>query len=201
MPRRFWADTRIRTLPYDRGMLYFATVDDAVRKASGGRRSLDDLMLEMLRLQRAGHQLSAPVWEEQLRRELGEKAVADFRAFLDGAMPLPASDAFGPCFRKTTKPMRRYELGFDSAVLAEPRRIVRGLQAGSAAARAGLRDGDEIVRPVPQDAIQGNQTALLNLEIKRDGQVLTISYLPRGETVDAIQWERDPGFKGGGCAL
>ena len=201
VPKRFWADTRIRTLPYDRGMLYFATVDDAVRKASGGRRSLDDLMLEMLRLQRSGQKLSTAVWEQQLRRELGEAAVADFRAFLDGAMPLPASDAFGPCFRKTTKPMRRYELGFDSAVLAEPRRIVRGLQAGSAAAQAGLRDGDEIVIPVPQDAIQGNQTAVLNLQIKRDGQSRTISYLPRGETVDTFQWERDPGFKGNGCVL
>ncbi|MEH3158515.1 MAG: hypothetical protein PGN08_05980 [Sphingomonas taxi] len=35
VPKRFWADTRIRTLPYDRGMLYFADLDDRLRKASG----------------------------------------------------------------------------------------------------------------------------------------------------------------------
>ncbi|HVN42345.1 MAG TPA: hypothetical protein VMT50_06135, partial [Steroidobacteraceae bacterium] len=45
IPARFWKDTRIRTLPYDRGFLYLVTVDEAVRRASKGRRSLDDLML------------------------------------------------------------------------------------------------------------------------------------------------------------
>ncbi len=194
IPARFWADTRIRTLPYDRGSLYFVTVDDQLRKASRGRRSLDDLMLEMLERQRSGTILSNADWEDLLRRELGESAVADFRAMLAGRKPLPASDAFGPCFRRTSRPLRRYQLGFEPAVLTEPRRVVRGLIAGSTAEQAGLRNGDEITRPVPQDGIQGNQTQLLRLELRRDGQPLTISYLPRGETVPAWQWERVPGI-------
>jgi hypothetical protein len=192
VPKRFWADTRIRTLPYDRGMLYFATVDDAVRKASGGKRSLDDLMLAMLALEKSGKTTSNADWETLLRRDLGERAIDDFRAFLAGRQPLPASDAFGPCFERTTRQLRRYELGFDTAVLAEPKRIVRGLVAGSAAARAGVRDGDEIVVPVPQDGIQGNQTELIELRLRRDGQERTLRYLPRGETVAAYQWQRRP---------
>jgi hypothetical protein len=98
VPARFWADTRIRTLPYDRGMLYFATVDHALRKKSGGRESLDTLVLALLARQKAGAALANADWEEQLVQHLGPQAVADFRAFLDGAVPLPASDAFGPCF-------------------------------------------------------------------------------------------------------
>jgi hypothetical protein len=201
VPKRFWADTRIRTLPYDRGMLYFATIDDAVRKKSGGKRSLDDLMLAMLRLERGGRVLTNADWEAQLERELGRGAVAEFRAFLDGRMPVPASDAFGPCFERTTVPLRRYVLGFDPAVLAEPKRIVRGLVAGSAAATAGLRDGDEIVVPVPQDGIQGNQGERLKLTIRRDGRTFPIVYLPRGETVAAYQWQRRAGVPDAGCAL
>ncbi len=199
--KRFWADTRIRTLPYDRGMLYLAGVDAAIRKKSGGKRSLQDVLLEMLAAEQAGHANTLTDWEGALKRELGETAVADFRAFLAGRIPVPPSDAFGPCFRRTTAKLRRYEVGFDPAVLAEPRRIVRGLVAGSNAARSGLRDGDEIVVPVPQDGIQGEQTERLSLRIQRDGRTFDLSYLPRGEVVDAYQWERVPEVPESRCAL
>jgi predicted metalloprotease with PDZ domain len=205
VPLRFWADTRVRTLPYDRGMLYFATVDDAVRKATAGKNSLDDLMFEMLAIEKSGQTsgkaTSNADWEGLLARHLGSGAVDDFHAFLDGAMPLPASDAFGPCFRRTSRPLRRYELGFLTDVLAEPKRIVRGLVPGSAAALAGLRDGDEIVDPVPQDGIQGEQKELLRLRVRRGDKVFPVAYLPRGETVDTWQWERVPGTEGRTCAL
>ena len=167
VPKRFWADTRIRTLPYDRGMLYFADLDEKVRRKSGGKRSVDDLMLGMRALNKAGKTTTNADWEHLLDAELGVTAVQDFRSFLSGKPPLPASDAFGPCFRRTTRPMRRYELGFDTAVLAEPRRIVRGMQAGTAAAAAGLKNGDEILMPVPQDQLQGEQDAKIKLRVKR----------------------------------
>jgi hypothetical protein len=84
-------------------------------------------------------------------------------------------------------------------VLVEPSRIVRGLVAGSAAEAAGLRNGDAILKPVPQDAIQGNQDAYLKLEIRRGDDDFTLSYQPRGETVAAWQWERVPGIDEDTC--
>jgi hypothetical protein len=201
VPLRFWADTRIRTLPYDRGMLYFVTVDDALRKASGGKASLDDLMFAMLAIEKTGKVTDNGDWEALLAQHLGPKAVNEFHAFLNGAMPLPASDAFGPCFRRITRPLRRYELGFATDVLAQPKRVVSGLVSGSAADMAGLRNGDEIIDPVPQDGIQGEQTELIRLKVRRGKDVLPISYLPRGETVDAFQWEFVPGSPRQGCAL
>lgn len=199
VPLRFWEDTRIRTIPYDRGSFYLVTVDDALRKKSGGRRSLDDLLLEMNRQQRQGKALSNADWETLLVRELGDAAVAEFRAMLAGQWMLPASDAFGPCFRRVSKRLRRYELGFDPKVLVEPRRIIRGLVPGSAAARAGLRDGDEILQPVGQDHLQGEQEREIELKIRRDGRDFVQRYLPRGETVDAWQWERDPAAPAADC--
>ena len=201
MPERFWADTRIRTLPYDRGMLYFATIDHAVRTRSEGARSLDDLMLAMLeRSDREGGASNAD-WEAVLEAELGAEAVTGFRAFLEGEIPLPEPDAFGPCFTRTQAELRRYELGFDTAVLAEPVRIIRGLQPGSAAAEAGLQNGDEILQPVPQDHLQGSQDMTLTLEIRRGDAVFDVTYLPRGETVPAWQWERVEGVPDSACAL
>ncbi|HEX7855111.1 MAG TPA: peptidase M61 [Sphingobium sp.] len=201
VPRRFWADTRIRTLPYDRGMLYLATVDDAIRKKTSGKRSLDDLMLALVAKQEQGSVLSNSDWEKLLQQDLGDGAVDDFHAFLAGKMPVPASDAFGPCFERTSRPLRRYELGFEPAVLMEPKRIVRGLVAGSAAAAAGLRDGDEIVKPIPQDHIQGDQRERLILQVSREGKVFTFDYLPRGETVSAYQWQRVSNVPDAQCAL
>ncbi|MEA9554662.1 peptidase M61 [Xanthomonas nasturtii] len=196
----FWKDTRIRTLAYDRGMLYLATVNDALRKRSQGQRSLDDLLRALLAIGQQREATQAD-WEALLKAELGEAAVQDFHAFLAGTPPLPASDAFGPCFRRTSKPLRRYVLGFEPAVLAEPKRVVRGLMAASAAAQVGVRNGDEIVRPVPQDGIQGNQTEHLQLRLRRDGKEFDVDYLPRGEQVDAWQWERVPGVDDAQCRL
>jgi predicted metalloprotease with PDZ domain len=195
----FWRDTRIRTLPYDRGFLYFTTVDEAVRGASDNERSLDDLAKELRRQQDDGDALAQADWEAVLQQELGDAGVQNFHGMLAGVTPLPSSNAFGPCFRRTVRELQRYELGFDPAVLVEPQRIVRDMQSGSAAEAAGLHNGDEILKPVPQDGIQGDQQAYLKLEIRRGDEIFEVSYRPRGETVSAWQWERVPGIDDNVC--
>jgi len=192
VPARFWQDTRIRTLPYDRGFLYFVTVDEAMRKTSGGRESLDDLMLVMLAKQQQQQQdrITLKDWEAALRDSLGETAVVQLHVMLDGGTPLPSSDAFGHCFERISLPMRRYELGFAPEVLTESPRIVRDVVAGSAAEKSGILDGDEITQPVGQDQIQGEQDGILTLHLLRAGKPLTVSYKPRGESVRTWQWHR-----------
>jgi hypothetical protein len=76
-----------------------------------------------------------------------------------------------------------------------------GLIAGSAAERAGVRDGDEITQPVPQDRIQGDQEGVLTLKLSRDGKPLEISYVPRGETVEAYQWMRVGNLPDSSCVF
>src|SRR5690606_37332393 len=148
---------RVRVLPYDRGSMYFAVLDHRLRSLSSRRRSLDDLLLGMLELRRAGQPMDRAAWMRLLERELGSFGVTEFEGMLAGEVMLPAPEAFGPCFTRTQKPLRRYDLGFEPKVLVESPRIVRGLIKDSAAARAGFRNGDEILKPVPQDAIQGDQ--------------------------------------------
>lgn len=200
IPARFWEDTRVRVLPYDRGSMYFAVLDHELRSGSSGARSLDDLLRAMLALRRAGEPMNQAAWVRLLDEEAGPRAVAQFEDMLAGAVMLPEPDAFGPCFTRTKKPLRRYQLGFEPRVLTENPRIVRGLIPESAAARAGLEDGDEILKPVPQDAIQGDQDAWLELDVRRDGQVFRVRYQPRGESVDAWQWKRREGVPDEACS-
>jgi predicted metalloprotease with PDZ domain len=199
IPAGFWADTRIRVLPYDRGSMYFAVVDGEVRAASYGNRSLDDLLFAMLDRRRHNLPMDEAAWVDLVSRELGEKGKAEFQAMLSGATMVPASDGFGPCFTRTTKMLRRYQLGFEPKVLTEQKKIIRGLIPGSAAKRAGLRNGDEITRPVPQDQLQGEQDGILTLELLRDGKVFKISYKPRAEAVEAYQWMRTGNLPDSAC--
>ncbi|MBV8157686.1 MAG: peptidase M61 [Dyella sp.] len=190
---RFWADTRVRVLPYDRGALYFAQLNAEIAKASHGKRSLDDLVLSFLKRRAAGQPLTQAAWVDAVTREVGASGKQHFDDMMSGKPIVLDSDTFGPCFQRTQEPMRRYELGFDPTVLVQPKRIIRGLAPGSAAAEAGLKDGDEILKPVPQDGIQADQTAKLKLQIRRDGKVFDVSYLPRGETVPTWQWVSNSG--------
>ena len=195
----FWEDTRIRTLPYDRGSMYLAVVDKRMRKASGGKRSLDDLIFTLLDREKKGLPTTPEVWVELITKELGPAAKEEYEAMLGGAVMLPDSDTFGPCFARTTAPLRRFELGFDAKIMGEPTRIIRGLIPGSEGERAGLRNGDEIVDPVALDLVQARQKQMVTLQIRREGKTFPVTYLPRGETIEVPQWRRIPGVADSTC--
>ncbi len=199
IPQRFWEETRIRVLPYDRGSFYFAALNERIREASAGSRSLDDLLLELYEREQNGQTLTREDWVALLWETLGADAVAHFEAMMDGALMLPGSSAYGPCFERRRTQWREFELGFDSKTLIQPERIVTGLDPESAAAEAGLREGDEIVSPVALDAVQGDQDALLTLPVRRNGETFDIVYRPRGDWVDGYKWVRGAGQEGADC--
>lgn len=188
----FWKDTRIRVLPYDRGSLYFAKVDAEIREASGGARSLDDIVRQMLAERRKGHAMDLALWKRLLGEQLGKEGLVEFDAMLSGETVVVPSDAFGPGLERFEKPLRRFDLGFDPLVLVSKERTVRGLKPGSEAEKAGLRNGDRILNRFPQDAMQADQAARLTLQVEREGRRLELTYLPRGETVEAYQWRVVP---------
>jgi hypothetical protein len=197
--RQFWENTYVRVLPYDRGAMYFAVLDGKVRRASAGKRSIDDLIGVMVGLYRSGRPMTEQTWIDVLRGELGEDGVAVHRTMMAGGLMVPESGDFGPCFRRTTKLIRRFDPGFDILSMVGPEKILRGLKPGSEAARAGLRDGDRIVSAPLGDAVQADVERVIQAKVIRDGQTLTFTYLPRGEAVDAYQWERAPGASQSAC--
>jgi hypothetical protein len=200
MPR-FWEDTRIRTLPYDRGAMYFAVLDARIRKASDGKRSLDDLVLEMNQRRDGKPADMAALWQQLLTRELGPDGKALHASMLAGEVIVPESGDFGPCFKRTTKKVRRFELGFEPASLVGDVKTIRGVEAGGAASKAGLRNGDVVTYAVAMDKIQGEQDARLTLNVTREGRQFPITYLPRGERVQVWQWQRVPGVADSSCML
>lgn len=197
---RFWEDTRIRTLPYDRGALYFAVLDGRIRRVSGGKRSLDDLIREMVRRRQGGEPTDEAAWLSLLDKELGPSGRQLHSDMLAGKLMLPQSNDFGPCFTRTTGKFRRFDLGFEPKSLVGDVKTIRDLNPDSEAAKAGLRNGDVVTYFVAMDSVQGDPLRRLTLSVTRGGKTFPITYLPRGETVDAYQWARLPGVPDSACA-
>lgn len=196
---RFWEDTRIRVLPYDRGGLYFAVLDGCIRRATGGKRSVDDLVLEMNRRRAAGQTTDDAAWVALVVEALGEDGRKLHQSMMAGGLMLPQADDFGPCFTRTTAKVRRFELGFEPKSLVGTTKTIRGLMPGSEAAKAGLRDGDVVTYAVAMDGVQGDPNQTLTLKVTRDGKTFPLTYLPRGELTEIYQWARRPGTQSLQC--
>ena len=195
----FWEDTRIRVLPYDRGAMYFAVLDGKIRKKSGGKRSVDDLVRAMVNRARADEPVTEAVWVGLLRQALGPEGPEIHRSMMAGGLMLPASDDFGPCFRRVVRKIRQFDVGFAMRSLVAPKKIIEGLMPDSEAAKAGLRDGDLITYAGSLDQVQADVHRTLTFQVMRDGRTFPITYLPRGKAVDAYQWERIPGVPDSTC--
>ncbi len=200
--KRFWKSHDVEKLPYDRGMLYAADVDAAVRARSGGKRSLDDLVLGLVEKARAGAlegggtaRLPAATWRELVGAELGPEAQARFDAAIVRGEPItPPSNAYGPCFKAEKRRVPRFELGFDVKSF-DANKIV-GLVRGSAADRAGVREGDVLTKFRSAFGI----AEPVELTVKRGDAEKKVSFLPRGAGVEGTIWVRDPKVPASACA-
>jgi len=188
--RGFFTDDALSVVPYARGALYAAELDAAIRRASAGRRSLDDLIRALYR--RHG-ELPVAAFREAIHAELGPAGVGRFEAVIErAARPEPPSDAYGPCFKLRPRSYPQFELGFDERrSLAQPR-AVRGLVAGSAAARAGLVEGEDIVSVDSAFLIPDKEAVVT---VRRGNHDVAVRYLPArsGAAREGFEWVRADG--------
>lgn len=182
--KKFWVDARAQRVPYGRGFMYFAKLDAQLRAASAGRRSLDDLVLEVLRRQRGGEAVGLEQWVQMVARELGDAARADFEAMVAGREIVPPASSLAPCLAFERYTARPFELGFDDFVLGKVTRLV----AGSAAAAAGLQEDDEILELTDLSLLQRDESREMRMKIRRAGEVREVRYQPRGAAVDGGRW-------------
>jgi predicted metalloprotease with PDZ domain len=98
--RGFYSNDALAIVPYTRGALYAAELDAALRAASGGKRTLDDVLRELYgdAVGKPGG-LAANAVRRAVEAELGSIGVARYDAVIvRGDHPRPPSGAYGPCF-------------------------------------------------------------------------------------------------------
>ena len=182
---RRWTDEAAQRQPYLRGRLLALRLDAAMRAASSGRRSLDDVLRGLLD---AALEDPPPLTEstlvEAFARELDpEVARREVRlALAGGRLELPAA-MFGPCATARVTPRGSWDPGFDvDASIAERR--ARGVRAGGAAAAAGLREGMTIAGI---SLWRGDATRPVHLTVRDEEGERRISFLPESSAKVEVQ--------------
>lgn len=195
--KNFWTDADAQSLPYGRGFMYLMRIDAQLREKSGGKRSLDDLVLEVQARQKAGKQVDNPQWRAIAVRELGEQGGREFDNMVAGRDIVPPANAFAPCLKPVAYQIKPFELGFDRYSFGQ----VKNLKPDSAAAGAGVREGDKILKLPDLKAARADSERLITVQLQRGPQVLEVSYAPSGPQVQAWRWQRTAAAENGGCAL
>lgn len=198
----FWKDYAVEKLPYQRGALLAALWDDRLRRASGGRRSLDTVLQAQRRAVLAGGARvagGAPQRFVDVAASLGLDVSADVRRYVDaGEAILLPSDVFGPCAVVETQRMPPFDRGWDLAATAQAQAIA-GLRDDSPAYAAGLRNG---MVPVRREAgTVGDSRVEYALRVRDGAQERVIRFLPRGKGEITVQSVRlIAGVDAGACA-
>jgi predicted metalloprotease with PDZ domain len=180
---RFWTDAD--KLAYQRGALLAVLWDQRLRRAGSGLDAAVRAQAEAF-----PHRQDAPLAEliADAAAGLGVEVRGDIRAHIDQGLPLvlPA-DAFAPCAQvlQVTRPV--FELGFTPQVDAQGVMTAAGLRPGSAAARAGLREGTIVVEK--RAGVNGDALQPYDLRIKDtpESAARTVRFLPQGEGSVAYQ--------------
>ena len=181
---------------YRHGAVWAAYFDAALRKASGGVRSLDDVARALVARAHTEGRTRLPVsaLHDALEHDLGPAGAADldrFEAHPDAEVLLPEG-AFGPCFKRIMHEATVFELGFARRSLRATPTIVQGLEEGSAADRAGVREGAIVLTakvPEPDAALHQGARVELLLAQGRGGK--RVRYRPVAKKQTAT-WELAP---------
>lgn len=173
--------------PYLRGAMIALWLSSEIDRQTGG--TLTDLMLA-LRDGRA-EPLTADRIFRTASRFVDPATVARTRAFaLDGVtVPVPEG-SLGECVAVRGRPAWTFDLGFDTASLHRAG-IVQGVEQGSNAWQAGVRDGLQLGG---FSLWNGNPEREVTLTLRGiDGRRERLTFLPRGKRFEIPQAEQIPG--------
>ncbi|HEX6037736.1 hypothetical protein [Longimicrobium sp.] len=181
---KFWTDANVRQLPYDRGHLLGLLLDDRIRRHTGGRADLDDVLREMRvtarQLAERGTGTDAEtLFSAVLMRRFDMDVLGALALHLDGGEPvvLPA-DLYGTCARVETATQPDFSRGFDAGATTAAGNVVTGVDPAGPAYAAGMRDGMRLLR---REAGQpGDGSVELAYRVDDGGTERVIRYLPAG---------------------
>lgn len=139
----FWISQSFQKLPYDKGMHVAAWLDYEIRMRTNEIKDFDDILLAMqLAAATAPDALATELLLAELQAATGLDARADVEALtLTGHTVAPPADLYVPCGIVSPVDTLVWERGFDFEATAATGWIIQGVEPGSRAYEAGLRNG------------------------------------------------------------
>jgi predicted metalloprotease with PDZ domain len=156
--------------------------DVQIRKATKGKASLDDVALALLKQKQQDGVARQKDWIRVVGRYIGVPVASRMlKGILDGYLIIPPDDigAGRTLIRRDREPL---EIGFTSTESGDSDMVLT-LVPGSRAAEAGLQIGDEILSSTQIGKILENFVMNMDLDLRRNGEVIHITYWPRSKMV------------------
>ena len=169
----FWSSRDYEKLPYYRGFLFAFYLDQQIRAVTDHRKSLDNLMRDLLRDSREQRtKLSGSHFVKQANAYLVEDLGPFFHKYIENGDPLPLEDYFRDLGLAYKTGADLFDLGItfnrerDSIIAVDPE---------SAAFASGVRKGDRVVS---RSIYMGATDKEVELVVQRNGRDYPVSYLP-----------------------
>jgi predicted metalloprotease with PDZ domain len=180
-----------------RGAVVAMWLDATIRRASDHKSSLDSLMFDLFAqntaYERRHH--SQPMKLDNQRvfraasRYLHGESRKEFRRYVEeGGSIQVAEAALGPCAKSQMEASWKFDLGFDGKSTRSDDNKVFGVEPGSEAFKAGLRDGQELAG---WSFNLGDPSEEVRLTINAADGKRTLNYYPRGPAVSVQQFSLD----------
>jgi predicted metalloprotease with PDZ domain len=184
--KRYWHDDETRRIPYRRGDIIAHNWNARIRTASRGCHSLDDVMTDLFQAAREkGALVSATLVSKLIRAYLKRGVQDDIKKHIDsGALVSPDKSALGPVAELKITEISKFDLGFEFAESAS-QRYVDAVREGSAAFRAGLREGQQILEA---RVFHGDPAQMAQLRIKDSRGQRLVKFYPVGEKLRVPQY-------------
>lgn len=198
---RYWQETLAQRVPYGRGMMYLAVVDAKIRQRSGGKDSLDSIVKALSMRDRTGQSYDIATWRNMLADRLGPDALKGDDDMVAGKTITPPPGMLAPCFQAKPTQLPVFELGFAEDSLHGDKKIIHGLVAGSAAEKAGLRNGDVVLTFTNVSDLLFHWRQHMQMTVQREGHEIVIDYAPHGASVPGYQWVRNTAVTDSACKL
>ena len=169
----FWGNRDYSKLPYWRGAVFAFYLDQKIRETSEGKQSLDDVMHQIYNDVKAKDQkLTHAYFIKVMQEFLGDDFEAFFQTHIEEGFKVDLYALFDELGLEYDPMNDIYELGF---TFTEDRKGIQSVVEGSAAWKAGLREGDEVFS---RSIWQGSIDHEVELGVKRNGKTLKLAFYP-----------------------
>lgn len=172
-------DRRFYNLAYQKGEMLALRWDSSIRTASQGASSLDDVMHGLLAIAKVSKGQVSESDLITLCSSHGYKDVGtDLEAYIDAGETVNFdADALGLGTEIKSVERVLFDPGFDYS-LARATKTIQGVQTGSKAYQAGLRNGQEYV----SDDYRFDPNREASVVVRQNGQEQTTMYYPQGQS-------------------
>jgi predicted metalloprotease with PDZ domain len=175
------------TSGYVRGRVIAFWLDQKIRKDSGGKSSLDNVMYDMV--SEAAKPLTQARILETAGRYLSPASRTELARAVEPNSGIPAADdTLGPCVRGSVDEIAGFNLGFDLAA-STAAGSVTGVEPGGPAFKAGLRNGQRLSGRLSVHNNQPDKVAIITIQTGDTRQA--IEYYPRGKPARVMQYHLD----------